>query len=150
MHKKTKGSVAELAVALRLMKEGWQVLIPYGENTRYDLVVERDGRFLRVQIKYVTPKDGVLRVNCRSSNNWSVFQYTSEDIDVIAAYDAQSEQSYFVPVAQLRKGAIRLRPLPPKNHQTHQVRFAREFGELRDAPGSYLFHSSEMRSSKVL
>ena len=72
MHKKTKGSIAELAVAAELVKEGWHILVPYGENTRYDLVAEKDGRFVRIQVKYVTPKDGKLYVNCCSSNNWSV------------------------------------------------------------------------------
>ena len=64
MHKKTKGSVAELFVAARLMNEGWRVLVPYGENTRYDLVGERDGKFVRIQVKYVHPKRGALYVNC--------------------------------------------------------------------------------------
>ncbi len=87
MHKKTKGSIAELAVAAHLMSDGWRVLLPYGENTRYDLVAEKDGKFMRVQVKYVTPKNGKLYVNCRSSNNWSVLPYTAQEIDLIAVYN---------------------------------------------------------------
>ena len=137
MHKKTKGSIAELAVATRLFREGWRVLLPYGENTRYDLVAERDGRFVRIQVKYVTPKAGALPVNCCSSNNWSVSQYTPEEIDIIAVYNSQNERTYFVPVAQLPKGNMKLRLDPPKNNQRAKVRYAAQYAELHDGRGEY-------------
>ena len=69
MHKKTKGAIGELAVAAKLLKEGWNVLFPFGENNRYDLVGEKDGKFLKVQVKYVSPLNGALTVSCKSSNN---------------------------------------------------------------------------------
>ena len=137
MHTKRKGSIAELAVATQLVQEGWNVLLPYGENTRYDLVAERDGRFIRLQVKYCTPKDGTLNVNCASSNNWSVLQYTAKEIDAIAVYDPVAETAYFVPVADLRKGHMKLRLVPTKNGQKVKVRFAKDFYELRDAEGCY-------------
>jgi hypothetical protein len=56
LHKKNKGSLAELIVAAKMIESGWLVLIPYGENARYDLVGEKDGKFIRVQVKYTTPK----------------------------------------------------------------------------------------------
>ncbi len=134
MHTKRKGTIAELSVASRLSELGWNVLLPLGENCRYDLVAEKNGRFIRVQVKYVTPKNGVLYVNCCSSNNWSVLHYTSEEIDVIAAYDANDGAAYFVPVNQIRKSAICLRLTPTKNGQSAGVRYARDFttfdGEL--------------------
>ena len=137
MHKKANGSIAELAVATRLVREGWRVLLPYGENTRYDLVAERGGRFVRIQVKYTTPKAGVLPVNCCSSNNWSVLQYTPEEIDIIAVYNSQDERIYFVPVTQLPKGNMKLRLDPPKNNQRAKVRYAAQFAELHDGHGEY-------------
>ncbi len=130
MHKKTKGSIAELAVASRLMRDGWCVLVPFGENARYDLVAEKEGRFLRVQVKYVTPKDGKLYVNCRSSNNWMVIHYSAKEIDVIAAYDSRSEKVYFVPIDQIRKSAMSLRLTDARNGQKAKVRYAKQFLSL--------------------
>ena len=150
MHKKTKGSIAELAVATRLVKEGWRVLLPYGENTRYDLVAERQGRFVRIQVKYATPKAGVLPVNCCSSNNWSVLPYTPEEIDVIAAYNSQDERIYFVPVTQLPKGHMKLRLDPPKNNQRAKVRYATQFSELHDRRGDYQANTSSPTLLTVL
>ena len=87
MHKKTKGAIAEAAVATHLLSHGWNVLFPFGENHRYDLVAERNSRFIKIQVKYVTPKNGGLEVNCKSSNNWSVNKYTARQVDFIAAYN---------------------------------------------------------------
>ena len=130
MHKKTKGSIAELRIAADLMQKGWRVLLPFGENNRYDLVAECDGKFLRIQVKYVTPKDGTLYVNCRSSNNWSVLPYTAEQIDIIAVYNPSSDEVYYVPASQMRKSAMRLRINATKNKQRMHVRFAAEFKDL--------------------
>ena len=137
MHKKTKGSIAELAVAARLMRDGWRVLLPYGENTRYDLVAERKGRFVRIQVKYVTPKEGKLTVNCRSSNNWSVLPYTAAEIDAIAVYEAGSGAIYYVPVGDIRQNEMILRLAPTKNRQKINVRFAGDFTELRERRAEY-------------
>jgi hypothetical protein len=127
MHKKTKGSIAEMVVASSLMKMGWNILFPFGENCRYDLAAEKDGRFSRVQVKYVTPKDGTLIVNCKSSNNWSVDKYTSKEIDFIAAYNPEGGNVYFIPSSKLNSSCIRLRIAPTKNKQTANVRNAAEF-----------------------
>jgi hypothetical protein len=142
MHKKTKGSIAELAVAAKLLEEGWRILMPYGENARYDLVAERNGRFVRIQVKYTTPKAGVMKVNCRSSNNWSILQYTADEIDVIAAYNPLTRDVFYVPSTEFRKGDMKLRLDPPKNNQRAKVRFASQFRELRDGEGKYEVGSS--------
>lgn len=130
MHKKTKGAIAEFHVCADLMSRGWRVLLPYGENNRYDIVAERDNKFLRIQVKYVTPKSGALYVNCRSSNNWSVLPYTADQIDMMAVFNARDREVYYVPVDQMRKGAMQLRLDPPKNNQSAKIRYAKTFNVL--------------------
>jgi hypothetical protein len=48
---KMAGNASEAVVMAEFLKAGFPVLIPFGENSRYDLVVEADGRFLPVQCK---------------------------------------------------------------------------------------------------
>jgi hypothetical protein len=50
-HPKDVGDRTTLAVMLALRMAGLIVLIPFGENTRYDLVFENGARFSRVQCK---------------------------------------------------------------------------------------------------
>lgn len=130
MDKKTKGGIAELAVAAKLMKIGWSVAFPYGERSRYDLIAEKKGKFIRVQVKYSTPKNGALRVNCRSSNNWSVLRYTADQIDVIAAYNPEDGQIYFIPANEINGSVMNLRLREAKNKQLQNVRFAEDYEEL--------------------
>jgi len=127
MHKKTKGSIAEMMVAARLMEKGWKVLFPFGENNRYDLVAEKDGKFSRVQVKYVTPKNGGLEVGCKSSNNWTVDKYTTAQIDCIAVYNSDNNDVYFIPSCKLNSSSIKLRISPTKNRQRLNIRYAKEF-----------------------
>jgi len=124
---KTQGSVAELFVAARLMELGWRVLFPFGENSRYDLVVTRADRFVRVQVKYVTPKKGALMVRCASSNNWSTKSYTSDEIDCIAAYDSVHAKVYFLPIEKANATLVNLRLDPSKNRQVQGIQHAHDF-----------------------
>jgi len=127
MHKKQRGYIAELAVAKYLTEFGFSVLLPYGENQRYDLVAEQSGRFWRIQVKYSTPKDGALRVNCASSNNWSVKKYTADEIDLMAVYDAFTGEIYFLETTDLKNSNLKLRVAPTKNNQEKFIHYAGEF-----------------------
>lgn len=127
MHKKTKGSIAEMAVSLHLMEMGWNILFPFDENNRYDLVIEKEGKFARIQVKYVTPKNGVLNVNCRSSNNWSVLKYTAKEIDLIAAYDSINKSIYFIPVRNVNNSVFKIRINQAKNNQKIGIHPAKDF-----------------------
>ena len=130
MHIKTKGYIAEMYVTARLIEDGWRVLHPVGENNRYDLVAERDGKFIRIQVKYATPKNGALEINCRSSNNWSVLHYSAKEIDVIAAYNAHTKDIYYIPVSKINRSLIKLRISPAKNNQKRSVNSAENFIKL--------------------
>lgn len=131
LSKKAKGDIAELAVAKKFIEDGWRVLFPYGENHPYDLAVEKNKRFLRVQVKYATPKNGVLEVNCRSSNNWSILHYTSKEIDLIAVYNPKDQKIYYIPVSKINHSELKLRIEPSKNNQKSKIHFAEDFSELK-------------------
>jgi len=49
---KAIGERSQAYIIAKLLDVGYNVLIPYGDNTRYDLVIEdADGKFWRVQCK---------------------------------------------------------------------------------------------------
>lgn len=130
MHTKLKGTIGELIAAEEFLRRGWVVAFPFGENQRYDLIIERDGLYKRVQVKAVYPRKGVLHINCRSSNNWSVKSYSAEDIDLIAAVDLENEEVYFIGIEQVHKALFDLRIVPTKNQQKKKVNFAKNFIEF--------------------
>jgi hypothetical protein len=52
MDTKQKGDIAEQAVVLKALKQGWGVLKPVGDRLPYDLVLDIGGSFVKVQVKY--------------------------------------------------------------------------------------------------
>jgi hypothetical protein len=60
---KSKGIISELSVMVALAKAGYRLLLPYGENCRYDVAIEKDGVFKRVQIKTGRLRSGAVLFN---------------------------------------------------------------------------------------
>lgn len=58
MNSKRKGEISEAVVISELLKRNLTVSVPFGENARYDLVVDDDGDFERVQCKTGSLKNG--------------------------------------------------------------------------------------------
>jgi hypothetical protein len=63
---KQKGDLAEMLVAADLVRRGYKVALPFGEDWDSDLIGERDGRLERVQVKYATSDGKVVAVRCYS------------------------------------------------------------------------------------
>ena len=82
-----------------------------GESSRYDVGVEWEGRYMRVQVKSTIYKVGHAYVcNTRPDNDYR--PYTVRQIDFLAAYVIPSNVRYIVParVATKLKGNIWLSP----------------------------------------
>ncbi|MBA3364927.1 MAG: hypothetical protein H0U03_03960 [Actinobacteria bacterium] len=60
-HPKAIGDRTALAVMLALQEAGFSVLVPFGENTRYDLVIDDGVRLARVQCKTGRLRQGAVR-----------------------------------------------------------------------------------------
>jgi hypothetical protein len=59
MDKKQMGTVGVLRVAHIYQMHGYNVLLPFGDCQKYDLVIEKDNRFERVQVKTVNERERV-------------------------------------------------------------------------------------------
>ena len=125
---KQKGDIAEAFIAFTLKQNGFNVLLPWGEDVRYDIVAEKNGVFKRIQVKYVTPKNGVLEVAMRSSNSHSIKPYSEKEVDVVAAFCSKQERAYFIPINKnSNKRVCKLRLEPTKNKQQKKVTMASEY-----------------------
>ena len=82
------GITTELQVAQKLVSLGYIVSIPFGNNSRYDLIVDTDNNLYRVQVKYAHLNDnGSYTVPTSNINNWGGKKirkyYTKEDVDLL-------------------------------------------------------------------
>jgi hypothetical protein len=104
---KLRGEWTELLFMTRATEHGLRVIKPWGDSSRYDVVVETGGRFLRVQVKSTSHRRGnnyVCSIDGRGNN-----PYTAADIDFFAIYVIPIDTWYFIPIAE-SASAISLSP----------------------------------------
>lgn len=104
------GSVAELAVSAKLVSLGYDVSIPFGEGS-YDLIADKDGRLIRVQVKSATlSKYGSYRCSLTHGRDNKI-KYTASSCDLVILYAPYSEDYadipndgfYVIPIKELAK-----------------------------------------------
>ncbi len=104
------GEKSEAQVIARLLAADMAVLNPFGDNQRYDLVVDEEGDFIRVQCKTARLHGDYFEF-ATCSNNWNTKKkrgYEGE-ADVFAVYLRETRGVYIVPVSgQSRSMRLRL------------------------------------------
>lgn len=134
-HPKATGDSSEAMVIARLVQAGKVVLLPFGENQRYDLVIDEGDHFVRVQCKTGRLKSGAIKFpTCSSTyhhpgNQGMVFyQHTYVgQIDAFGVYCPETDRAYLVPIDGLGTRMAYLRVLPSRNNQVKGVRWAHDF-----------------------
>lgn len=126
---KEVGERSEGVILAKLLLAGKVVLQPFGDNQRYDLVVDEGGQFIRIQCKTGHVKNGVIIFNSCSTHyhrgkGWSGYH---DEADVFAVYVPKLEQVYILPVKDVPSQKVYLRLEPPKNGQTKGVRMASDY-----------------------
>ncbi len=127
-----KGSIAESAIVAAAIKHGIAIFKPINEGLRYDLVFELNGKFIRVQCKWVVRRGDAIVVPCvsrrRSGHGFVTRRYSRTEIDAFAGYCAEIDQCYFVPLASFpNHRAIQLRLEATRNNQRVGVNWAKDY-----------------------
>jgi PD-(D/E)XK endonuclease len=120
------GLRTEAAILAGLVRRGYQVLVPFGTNQRYDLVVDMNGEFVRAQCKTGRLRKGVVIFSTRSvrSNMKQVhFRDYDGEVELFLVYCAETGGIYAVPVEEAPQGYGSLRVEPTRNGQNEGVRW---------------------------
>ena len=141
LNRKGKGDLAEMKVACDLLRRGYKIAFPYGEDWDYDLILCRDGALERVQVKYTRSNGESMEIRCYSQSLTngkvrSTKRYTATTIDWIAAYDVTTDRCYYLPAEILGAGrrTLTLRVAASKNHQMIGIRNADDYCDLGMEP----------------
>lgn len=112
--RKQRGEMAEAAFLTVAAAFGMRVAKPWGESSRYDLVVDNGGRLLRVQVKSAHRAGEYGGYTFHAHGNTSR-AYAPDEIDVLAAYVVPVGAWYLFPVEEFRKyKAMKLFPTSRK------------------------------------
>lgn len=126
LHTKIKGKIGELEVISRLLEKGYHVYESTTEDSPIDVIIEKNGKLERMQIKFVTPTDGKLCVPLKSSTTKYRKAYKNTTVDCIGVYDSENDKCYLIPII---KGVSRmnLRLYPTKSNQQKNINYAKDF-----------------------
>lgn len=103
---KIKGNIGESAVLFEFVKHGIPVALPYGDNERYDLIAEFNGKLNKIQIKYCDCSSGTTNgiiCPCASSMNHTAkregWESYENDVDYLAYYFPRYRTCCLVPIS---------------------------------------------------
>jgi prevent-host-death family protein len=126
------GAIAETAIAADATRLGFHIYRPIVDGGRCDLVFEVDRTLLRVQCKTAVRRGEVLIVHARTSRRTAHGHlrgaYTAAEVDLVAAYCAELDRCFAIPIAQIGGGGtFCLRLSPPRNGQRAGLHFAEDY-----------------------
>jgi len=120
------GDLSEIMVLSALIRAGYYVSIPFGEDHRYDLIAEKDNVPYKVQVKSGRLRKGAILFACYSVHvhrGGGMRRYAGE-IDLFGVYCSDVDRTYLIPLSDTAAFSGSLRIEPPKNGQEKKVRWA--------------------------
>ena len=130
VHPVDVGQRTEAVILAELVKRGHTVLIPYGTNHRYDLVLETPEGFLRVQCKTGRMRGGVIKFNTvsvRANTRRAVIRAYTGEADLFLVYCPDTGRVYALTVDEATSSSCALRVAPAANGQAKGVRWAADY-----------------------
>ena len=132
MNSKTKGNISEARALYEFQKYNIPVCIPWGDNERYDMIAEFNGKFNRIQIKTCNEEhDGAIMCYTRSSTNNTTNKnyYTYEgQIDYFVFVNQTYDLIAIVPIEVIgNQKTIRLRIRKPLNNQKAKTKYFSDY-----------------------
>lgn len=127
MNSKTIGERTEAIILAELLRNNFTVLLPFGDNQRYDLVIDdRNGKFSRIQCKTGHFKNGAIYFPTCSYYHNEKRDYQGQ-VEYFGVYCPKIKKVYLISVKDvgLREGALRINP--PANNQIKNIRWAKDY-----------------------
>lgn len=127
---KNKGELSQAKVMATLLEKGKVILLPFGDNQRYDLVIDEGGTLVRVQVKTGRVKasgDTIVFNTCSNHPGPGRRPYKGE-ADMFGIYCPETATVYMVPVADCGATEAHLRIAAPRslvNRST--IRWAKDY-----------------------
>jgi PD-(D/E)XK nuclease superfamily protein len=127
---KARGEWGESVFMVRAVEQGLPVSRPWGDSNSFDFVVGKPGRFVSVQVKSTTVKNGGGYVCSVRQNN---AKYARGAFDFLAAYVIPEDVWYIIPVKKLGRRANVT--LCSNSGEANFEEYREAWGLLREAAG---------------
>lgn len=121
---KQQGDTAELRFMLLNHELGYIVSKPFGDNAKYDLIVDTGTELQKIQIKSTKRKETSCGMDCYNclvcSGGDSKQRYSDQDIDYIAIYVIPENAWYKIPIKEIKGKTVKLYPHRQSQRDTYE------------------------------
>lgn len=124
-----KGAIGEHRVVADLINKGHRVHKPLLDSLPYDLVVSIKGFFYKIQVKYLHMVDGCIESSPRIVKGKEKV-VSNIEFDILAIFCPDTDTCYYIHKSQFIH-SVRLRMTATKNNQAKNVRFAKDYIEIK-------------------
>ena len=111
---KKQGELSELRFYLRAHELDYVVSKPFGDNAKYDFVVDGGTELFKVQVKSVSVKDTTRRTDKYRINATygakTKKRYSTDECDILSAYVIPEDVWYLIPVSEITGVSVNLYP----------------------------------------
>lgn len=118
---KEKGNIGEAIIISEFVKRGIPVSLPFGDNQRYDLIAEFNGKLNKIQIKYSDQKEINHSISIPTSSSYNhttnkIRKKYNNDVDYIACYIKKWDRCCIIPIKEIgNRSNICIRKEPTKH-----------------------------------
>lgn len=122
------GEKSEAIILSDLLIKGYHVSIPFGNNQRYDLIVDDGKKLYKVQCKtgrYV--RGGIVFNTCSTNGFTGKVKHYNGEIDFFLVYSPYNNCIYKVLVQDSTLRSMLLRIDLPKNNQSKKTKWANDY-----------------------
>ena len=130
---KQKGNLGEAKCLAKMVELGIPVAIPFGDNERYDLIIEDKKQLKKIQVKYSTAQDSpgsiVFKTHSSQNHTTNKNKYSYEnDVDGFLFYNGLNGEIYYLPIEIVgERKTVTIRMEPTKNGQTKNCLMAQDY-----------------------
>ena len=127
-----RGQAAEAIVKSEFVSYGVSVLVPAYDNEPYDIVIEVEGKFHRIQIKtaFEATTNGAVRFRTRSTRTKSS-GYEREGyegyVDLFAVYAPVCDETYLIPIEHAGDTQMTIRYEQSKNNNVKNINWHEDY-----------------------
>ena len=124
------GNIGEAVAIAEFTKRGYNVYSPLGQNTPCDIIIEKYGKYFRIQCKTTAnlkQNGSVMEFQVCRSNGFTFEKkpYTSTEIDYIFLYCIENNYCGLIHISEIENRIsceLRIRTIYPLNNQIDKVR----------------------------
>ena len=129
-----QGESTESVILAKLVELGYECLIPWGHDHRYDIAIDDDGKLIRIQCKtarYIEEL-GCLEFNtaityARVGGKPHIRKNYKGEADYFGVYSPETRKIYLVLVDDVPNAVAKLRLQATKNNQQKGIRWAQDY-----------------------